>query len=265
MITITPETKISALIKANAASIEAIASINPHFNKLRNPILRKILASRVTISEAARIGKCSLTNFADKLRPLGFDLICEDTGKTKQYDDSKNETHYDILLDVRDNLSKGNDPFNIIMKALSTLQGGHTLLLINSFEPFPLIKILERKKYIITVAHIDDNLVHTYLQKPGDAINEDISDEVAADENFDDLLLVYKGKMAETDVRNMPMPQPMLHILEQLEQLPVDMALFVYHKKVPMFLLPELKQNGYKYAIKQNSGTVLMLIYRQHL
>lgn len=262
MITITPETKISALIKANADSIEAIASINPHFNKLRNPILRKILAGRVTISEAARIGKCTLTNFADKLRPLGFDLICEEISKAKQDDDSIGETHYDTLLDVRDGLAQGNDPFNIIMKTLSTLQGGHTLLLINSFEPFPLIKILERKKYIITVAHLDDNLVHTYLQKPGDAINEDINDGTATGENFDDLLLVYKDKMVKTDVRNMPMPQPMLHILDQLEQLPDDMALFVYHKKVPMFLLPELKQNGYKYAIQENQGTVLMLIYK---
>ena len=76
MITIKPETKISTIIKANADAIEAIASINPHFNKLRNPILRKILASRVTVSEAAKIGKCSMECFAEKLRPLGFDLQC---------------------------------------------------------------------------------------------------------------------------------------------------------------------------------------------
>ncbi|MBW7914956.1 MAG: hypothetical protein H3C54_14915, partial [Taibaiella sp.] len=51
-------------------------------------------------------------------------------------------------------------------------------------------------------------------------------------------------------------------ILEQLETLPDNKALFVYHKKVPMFLLPELKQRGYRYAIKEDTGAILMLIYK---
>lgn len=68
--------------------------------------------------------------------------------------------------------------------------------------------------------------------------------------------------MTVTDVRAMPMPQPMLHILEQLETLPDNKALFVYHKKVPMFLLPELKERGYRYSIKEDTGAILMLIYK---
>ncbi|MDX5436888.1 MAG: DUF1858 domain-containing protein, partial [Pontibacter sp.] len=53
---IAANTKISAILKANPDAIEAIAAINRHFEKLRNPLLRKILASRVTIADAARIG-----------------------------------------------------------------------------------------------------------------------------------------------------------------------------------------------------------------
>lgn len=51
------QTKISAIIRHNSAAIEAI---NPHFNKLRNPILRKVLAPRVTVEDAALIGGCKL-------------------------------------------------------------------------------------------------------------------------------------------------------------------------------------------------------------
>ena len=65
-------TKISQLINANPAVIEAIASINRHFEKLRNPILRKILASRVTIADAAKIGGTTVQQFYEKLGPLGF-------------------------------------------------------------------------------------------------------------------------------------------------------------------------------------------------
>ena len=49
------KTRISAVIKANKQSIDAITSINKHFNKLRNPVLRKVLAPRVTVEDAAKI------------------------------------------------------------------------------------------------------------------------------------------------------------------------------------------------------------------
>ena len=49
-------TKISKIIKEKPASIEAIASLSSHFKKLHNPILRKVLASRVSVKDAAKIG-----------------------------------------------------------------------------------------------------------------------------------------------------------------------------------------------------------------
>lgn len=261
MITIQPDTKISAIIKANVNAIEAIASINPHFNKLRNPILRKILASRVTVSEAAKIGKCSIECFAEKLRPLGFDLQCGKTCPLHDEQAADRALPFDIVLDVREDLAKGNDPFNKIMSFLAEINNGDTLLLVNSFVPFPLIRILERKNYTIQVLHLTEDIVHTYIQKPSNAIEStDIPD--AGHPDFEALVEEYAGKMVVTDVRAMPMPQPMLHILEQLETLHSDKALFVYHKKVPMFLLPELKERGYLYAIKEDTGTILMLIYR---
>ncbi len=41
---INSQTKISALIKDNPNTIEAIVSVNPYFSKLKNPLLRGILA-----------------------------------------------------------------------------------------------------------------------------------------------------------------------------------------------------------------------------
>ncbi len=262
MITIQPDTKISAIIKANVHAIEAIASINPHFNKLRNPILRKILASRVTVSEAAKIGKCSIECFAEKLRPLGFDLQCGEACPLHDEQTAGRALPFDIVLDVRDDLAKGDDPFNKIMGALAEINKGNTLLLVNSFVPFPLIRILERKNYTIQVLHPADDIVHTYIQKPVTTV-ETLERPDAEHPGFEALMVEYAGKMTVTDVRAMPMPQPMLHILEQLETLHSDKALFVYHKKVPMFLLPELKERGYLYAIKEDAGTILMLIYRK--
>jgi hypothetical protein len=51
-------------------------------------------------------------------------------------------------------------------------------------------------------------------------------------------------------------------ILEELDKLSAGAALFVYHKRIPVFLLPELKERKFDYRIKEISGTeVHMLIY----
>ena len=59
------------------------------------------------------------------------------------------------------------------------------------------------------------------------------------------------------------MPMPMLTILDELEHLPENMALFVYHKRIPVFLLPELQERKYDYRIKEISdGNVNLLIFK---
>ena len=265
MITISPETRISELIKANPDVIDAIASINPLFRKLKNPVLRKVLARRVTISEAVKIGKCSLSLFASKLRPLGFNLpypsYDEETSITLPSGEIECAISYDEVLDVRQTINENKDPFQDIIKVLLNLREGGTLLLINSFVPFPLIKILERKGCDIVVKHPGVDVVYTY-------INKTTSDLTLIDKNlineqlFEETRKRYDLNIIETDVRDMPMPLPMQHILGKLERLDEHKALLIYHKKIPMFLLPELRAMGYSYQFKLTTGALLMLIYK---
>src|SRR5690606_21756579 len=123
---------------------------NPHFRKLKNPVLRKLLAARVTIADAARIGKCEIDTFIERLKPLGF--VVEDTMAEKREAHTNIITrHYDARLDVRADIEEGKDPFKKIMKAVKELKKSDTLLLSNSFEPVPLIKILKDQGYTIDV------------------------------------------------------------------------------------------------------------------
>ena len=71
---INANTKISQLLKQNVSALEAIVSINPKFEKLRNPLLRKVMAPRTTIAAASRMGGCSVDEFFQKLKPLGFEI-----------------------------------------------------------------------------------------------------------------------------------------------------------------------------------------------
>ena len=60
------------------------------------------------------------------------------------------------------------------------------------------------------------------------------------------------------------MPLPMLTIIDKLESLNVDTALFVYHKRIPVFLLPELKEKKFNFLIKEiDNSEVHLLIFKE--
>ncbi len=71
---ITAKTKISQIIKYDRNAIDVIASINKHFRKLKNPILARVLASRVNVADAAKVGGVSTEEFLKKLQENGYEV-----------------------------------------------------------------------------------------------------------------------------------------------------------------------------------------------
>lgn len=270
---ISAKTKISELIKVNPASIDAIASINKHFLKLKNPVLRKILASRVTIEDAARIGHTTVEEFFQKLEPLGFVPACypkkeaikeaADIRKTPVFMWSESPV---TMLDVRPDLLSGQDPFKRIMAAISSLPEGTVLCVINTFEPLPLINLLNKKGFDHYTKKDQAEVVYTYFKKTGNGSTknpEEPNTSFIEKDGFEEMTRLFKNKIQTIDVRDMEMPMPMISILSALEKLPDDFALFVQHKKVPQFLLAELRElNFYCLIHNVEEGNVQLLIYK---
>ncbi|MEJ8800793.1 DUF2249 domain-containing protein [Pontibacter sp. H249] len=270
---IAANTKISAILKANPASIEAIASINRHFEKLRNPLLRKILAPRVTIADAARIGGCTEEEFYKRLEPLGFTLKSTQTNAAqKQAVSTAEKPAYlkqllqesILTLDVCEDIATGNDPFLKIMNAVGQVNNTNALLLINTFEPTPLISILQKKGYTSFVEVLSPELLHTYFWLENATVKA-AADTRPIKKDFDVMVNDYEGRLRYLDVRHLEMPQPMIAILGELETLPAGEALHVTHRKVPQFLLPKLQERGCGIAIKEiGPHEVHLLIYKEN-
>jgi hypothetical protein len=65
-------------------------------------------------------------------------------------------------------------------------------------------------------------------------------------------------------VRKLEMPGPMMAILEAINTLAPEKALFVYHKRIPVFLLPELREKGFDYRVKEiATNEVHLLIFKE--
>ncbi len=269
---INSQTKISAIIKENKEAIEAIASINPHFNKLRNPVLRRVLAPRVTVQDAARIGKCEVEVMLQKLAAIGFEVEMDQPAaaapaaapESPQPVTAAIEAGRVRVLDVRPILAGGADPFRHIMDTLKEVPEGHALEVVNSFEPAPLIKILKSKGYA-SMVKTEGGVVHTFFIKTSGPVESAPSGawlfQTTPDE-FEKEKAKFTGRIAEVDVRDLEMPLPMVTILNELGSLPHGHALFVHHKKVPQYLLPELEERRFKtWVAELGEGNVKLLIH----
>lgn len=265
--TINANTKIAAILKHNADALDAIVSISPKFEKLRNPLLRKIMAGRTSLAMASKIGGCSVNDFFVKLQPLGFEIdstiqaIEKPVSKMPEVFSSLKKENI-VSLDVRPVLAAGSDPLNLILEKVNSLEAGKCLKIINTFEPTPLINMLEKKGFITYTDTISDDLIETYFYKKSDNKGE-ITPAINASGGWDEMIQHYSNKLQTIDVRALEMPLPMLTILDSLEKLPSDYALYVYHKRIPVFLLPELAEKKFDYRIKEISdGEVHLLIFK---
>jgi len=270
MMLVNANTKIASLIKQHPGALETIVSISPKFKKLRNPILRKVIAGRTSISMASRIGGCSVEDFFNRLQPLGFEMdttavAIEKAGDDKRVPEFMKNIPADKIteLDVRPVIDNGKDPLQVILQKVKALETGFVLKIINSFEPTPLMLLLGKQGFESYAEVISDELVNTYFYKLADKPVL-FEDKVTANSaGWDDILNRFNGKLETVDVRELEMPLPMHKILEKLNSLPVDKALFVYHKRIPVFLLPELEEMQFSYRIKEISdGEVQLLIYK---
>jgi hypothetical protein len=136
---INADTKIAKILKQNPAALEAIISITPKFEKLRNPLLRKLMAGRTSIGMASKISGCKLDEFFKKLAPLGFEI-----DKAHQTVENKEKRPLPaffntlkpdqiIEFDVRPIIDADEDPLPLIVQRVKEVQQGQALKIINSF------------------------------------------------------------------------------------------------------------------------------------
>lgn len=273
--TINPDTRISDLIKANPLVIETLVELNPNFGKLRNPILRNLLARRVSISGACRIAGCRLSEFMDKMMAIGFKTEMPTEFTQALTDDTMTAAifiagHSVVELDVRPVLASGEDPLKLILKTSKALNDNECLKIINTFEPIPLINLLCKQGYRSWTERPEVDTVYTWFVK--DETSRVVPDRPSPEPDatntgaeFEKMINFFGPERIHTiDVTGLEMPKPMIKILESLTELKEDEALFVYHKKLPVYLLPELKDRGFRYFIeKRPAGMINMLICKK--
>ncbi len=240
--------KISQLLKMYPHTLEILTGITPHFKKLNNPILRRTLAKRVTIEQAAAIAGVDLLNMLKVLNEsIGVKFneskINMDGNKMERPNEKpdiiKNtDASKFVNFDVRPIINSGTDPFLDIMEKVKSLKDDEILVLINSFEPVPLYTVLGKKGFEHWTI-FEDGVYKVHFYRTGKSQNEEREEKSSANENEIENVI-------ELDVRELEPPEPMMKILEKLNEIDDRTILLVHHHREPMMLYPKLEERGFE-------------------
>ena len=240
------------MLNAHPQTLDVLLEASPHFNKLNNKILRKTLATRVTVEQAAKIADVELDDLLTKLnKSINIDIkkteIQMNNKEGKIIANNKPEVLNNIdnaklkKLDVRSIIDSGKDPFIDIMSFIKELGEDDIFLLVNSFEPIPLYSVLEKKGFD-HFTEKNENVFEVYFYKAELIKNPEAEDdkEQSADKEYD------LSNVIEIDVRELGPPEPMIKILETLSEVDEKTLLLVHHHREPMMLYPKLEERGYQ-------------------
>lgn len=268
--------RVSSIIGRDETLIDVFVAVSPAFERLRNPLMRRVMAKLVTVEQAARMGGVDADELVERLNDHAGHIVARGNEEkvTKQAESTPHAgtrppalravpDEAVVMLDVRDELRAGREPFSIIMSGLREVRDGGALCVRAIFEPVPLYTVMKRQG----LAHWteqradDDWLVWFYSETvPPASASPDVPAPAEAattepDEAADDVVIL--------DVRGLEPPEPMVRTLAALEALPPGATLVQLNVRVPQFLLPVLEERGFTYEVReQDSDLVRMFIRR---
>jgi uncharacterized protein (DUF2249 family) len=263
---ISADMTVARLLDEHPELVEVLAGYNPHFRQLRNRLLRRVMAPRVTVAQAAGMAGVPADELLSVLRravgeapsperrePVPSPFPGEGRGEggrpraLAEIPDARQ-----VHVDVRDDIRRGEEPFARIMAAVKALDRDQVLVLRAPFEPIPLYDVLGKRG----LAHwteprgADDWSVWFYrtAAPSPDAVRE--------------APRTTSGRHV-LDVRGLEPPQPMLRVLEEVERLGPGGELEVRHDRRPLFLYPQLEDRGFRHETDEPApGLVRILIRR---
>ena len=175
---VAPTDRVSDVIARDEALVDVFVRAAPHFSKLRNRAMRRVMARLITVEQAARTAGIPPERLVHDLNAaLGIAERADDArtsaanndvakggatpepgghgqpgGGVREGADAASPTRPANApvreVDVREDLRSGNEPFSKIMAAVAALGDGEILRLRTTFEPVPLFTVLGKRGFV---------------------------------------------------------------------------------------------------------------------
>ncbi len=161
-------------------------------------------------------------------------------------------------LDVRPMLRAGEEPFQAIMDAVGALAPGESLRLVAPFRPVPLFSVMANRGFAAQDRALDSGDWEVVFSPV-----DDVQIEAGLTAGSSPSAAFWAEPVQELDLIELEPPEPMVRILEALEDLQPGDVLFALLAREPVFLFPELAKRQHEWAGNFDaSGTAYRLLVR---
>jgi uncharacterized protein (DUF2249 family) len=268
---ITGDVTVARLIEEHPELIEVLADYHPHFRQLRDARLRRVMAPRVSVAEAARMAGVAPEDLlavlrravgdAEPPRPGGLDTAAaapvpaeERPAALRRLPDARM-----LHVDVREDIRRGEEPFARIMAGVRALAPDQVLVLRAPFEPIPLYDVLGKRGLAHwTERHAPDDW-SVWFYRGGGAGEGEGEGEAAPAEGGG----AGADPVRVIDVRGLEPPQPMVRVLEAVDRLGPGARLEVLHDRRPVFLYPQLDERGFAHETDEPEPGLVRIVIRR--
>ena len=254
---------VSDVLARDESLVDVLVQYAPHFAKLRNRALRRVMARLVTIEQAARIANVPAERLVRHLNEaLGLsndsaDVTPDDAASTNPRT-VQAPTHPAsatvVELDVREDMRSGREPFARIMSAVAALGASDVLLLRTIFEPAPLFGVLAKRGFASESRASGPDDWSSWFWRP-DAQASEQSDVQAAAPSAQ--TVAQDEAVIVLDVRGLEPPEPLMRTLAALETLPDGYVLQHVNTRVPQLLFPLLAERGFACEVDESLAHVV--------
>jgi uncharacterized protein (DUF2249 family) len=252
--------RVSDVLARDESLVDVFIRQAPHFAKLRNRAMRKVMARLITVEQAARTANVSTERLVRELNEaLGITAESRAAASSEHSNAAGTPaaTHppsaHVVELDVRDDLRSGHEPFSRIMSAVSTLANDDVLHLRAIFEPVPLFTVLSKRGFAHeSKSHAADDW-SVWFWRSSDVraipVGADVGQATPVVKRID---AVDDATTTHLDVRELTPPEPMMQTLAALETLSAGHTLLQINSRVPQFLFPVLAERGFAWEIDES-------------
>jgi len=261
--------RVSDILNRYPSLVDTLIDASPAFRNLRNPIMRRVQSRLVTVSQAAGIAGLSPAELTRTLNVAAGLTAPSETDITEPGQPTSAEASLDDVdvsiapiaaeIDVRTIMARGEEPFKAIMGVASGVPDGAAFRLIASFEPLPLYDVLAKQGFTHRSHEISDGTWEVLFIRSAEIAHR--SSKPAGKAGSEDDWPSEITVEVTIDVSELVPPEPMIKILEALEQLEPGGRLLVHHVRRPIHLYDRLDEMGYRHRTRDlGPGNVEVLI-----
>jgi uncharacterized protein (DUF2249 family) len=170
----------------------------------------------------------------------------------------------EVVLDVREDIRAGREPFSRILAAAEGVGSGGVLRLIAPFQPVPLFGVLRQKGFAHREQPMASGDWEVIFTRSGEGAATEAARLPAATEPGATGPRVCGGTpVLDVDARGLEPPQPLEKILEALGRLPEGVRLRARTDRRPMHLFARVEERGYKWTSEEQSdGSFVTYVQR---